>query len=47
MDEPGRRSEDREAVVSAEEERLSRVYTAYNGQDVDLRTPAWRQISGR
>ncbi|MCX4430446.1 MULTISPECIES: hypothetical protein [Streptomyces] len=39
-DEPGRRSEDREAVVSAEEELLSRVYTAYNGQDIDLRTPA-------
>ncbi|MFE2967057.1 hypothetical protein ACFXKC_25955 [Streptomyces sp. NPDC059340] len=46
-DEPDRRSEDQEAVVSAEEELPSRGYTAYNGQDVDLRTPAWRQISGR
>jgi hypothetical protein len=26
--------------VSDEEELLSRAYTAYNGQDVDLRTPA-------
>jgi hypothetical protein len=34
-DEPGRRSEGQEAVVSAEEELLSRAYLAYNGQDVD------------
>lgn len=46
-DEPGRRSAVHEAVVSAEEELLSRAYMAHNGQDVDLRTPAWRQISDR
>jgi hypothetical protein len=34
-DEPGRRSEGQETVVSAEEELLSRAYLAYNGQDVD------------
>ena len=34
-DEPGRRSEGQEAVVSAEEELLSGAYLAYNRQDLD------------
>lgn len=34
-DEPGRRSEGQETVVSAEEELPSRAYLAYHGQDVD------------